>query len=910
MSALTFLSPWVLSALIALPLLWWLLRATPPSPKHLKFPGVQLLLGLRDAEKMPNRTPLWLLILRMTALAAAIFAFAEPVLNPEVRTYGNGPLLVVMDGGWASAPDWDERVTEVETLLLQAARTGRPTVFASLALPLPQGEGLPYKDARDWLPVLRGTAPQAWAPDRNAAMEWIAKERGGFETYWFTDGLQQGGDLAAALAQKGALRILGTANRPLALHPLELAAGKLHASVVGLADTTDQPFSATAFGTSPNGVEVAFGTTSGALAADETVTALTFDLPLELTNRVSRVVLNSGNSAGAVALADDGARRRKVALVGPSQQQGPQLVAPMHYLRKALEPSVALIEGNLVDVLLGAPDVIVLSDVGALSAVSSENLLAWVEKGGLLLRFAGPRMAAEGAGQVEDDPLLPVRLRAGGRSLGGAMSWNTPKHLIGFTDDSPFFGLPIPDDVEVFAQVVAQPDPELASRTLAALEDGTPLVTRRQQGEGRVVLFHVTANADWSTLPLSGLFVQMMERLSVSANAAGSDTVLEGRMWIPLETLDGFGRLAAPLDSTPVSGKDLKQPVSATAPAGLYTSDDMTAAVNVLKAGDTLAPLDLPMGMYIEILGQSNERSLKGWFLIVALTLLMVDILGTLWVTGRFANLGVIRAVLLFGMVGILPLPDARADDARALLAANETVLAYVITGDPNIDAISEAGLQGLGDVLFNRTSIEPATPVGVNVETDELAFYPMLYWPITAQQGILSEAAAQRLNRYLSTGGMIVFDTRDAQLGSGFGVMTENGRVLQNLTAGLDLPPLSPVPANHVLTRAFYLLEDFPGRWAGPDVWVETSGSIQSGINANRNDGVTPVVIGANDWASAWAVSGNGQPMFPVGRGLTGERQREMARRFGVNLVMYVMTGNYKSDQVHVPALLERLGE
>ena len=75
-----------------------------------------------------------------------------------------------------------------------------------------------------------------------------------------------------------------------------------------------------------------------------------------------------------------------------------------------------------------------------------------------------------------------------------------------------------------------------------------------------------------------------------------------------------------------------------------------------------------------------------------------------------------------------------------------------------------------------------------------------------------------------------------------------------------------------------------------------------------NLNDGVSPVLIGGNAWAEAWALDDNGLPMFSIGSGFEGERQREMANRFGVNLVMYVLTGNYKSDQVHVPALLERL--
>ena len=116
------------------------------------------------------------------------------------------------------------------------------------------------------------------------------------------------------------------------------------------------------------------------------------------------------------------------------------------------------------------------------------------------------------------------------------------------------------------------------------------------------------------------------------------------------------------------------------------------------------------------------------------------------------------------------------------------------------------------------------------------------------------------------------------------------------------------------MLTRTFYLLQDFPGRHISRDVWVEAAPADAERVEGmpfrNLNDNVTPVVIGGNDWAAAWATDQNGRPMYPVGRGFTGERQREIAYRFGVNLVMHVLTGNYKSDQVHVPALLDRLGQ
>jgi hypothetical protein len=85
----------------------------------------------------------------------------------------------------------------------------------------------------------------------------------------------------------------------------------------------------------------------------------------------------------------------------------------------------------------------------------------------------------------------------------------------------------------------------------------------------------------------------------------------------------------------------------------------------------------------------------------------------------------------------------------------------------------------------------------------------------------------------------------------------------------------------------------------AGGTVWVERSGE-------HVNDGVSSVVAGSDDWAGAWAVDDAQRPLFAVVP--DGERQREQAYRFGVNLVMYVLTGNYKADQVHLPAILERL--
>jgi len=232
------------------------------------------------------------------------------------------------------------------------------------------------------------------------------------------------------------------------------------------------------------------------------------------------------------------------------------------------------------------------------------------------------------------------------------------------------------------------------------------------------------------------------------------------------------------------------------------------------------------------------------------------------------------------------------------------------VTGDRRLDDLSKAGLIGLGQQLFGRTTIEPAAPMAVDIERDELAFFPFLYWPVSADQPLPSVAAYGKLNQFLRTGGMILFDTRDADMAGG---TSPEARRLQLIAAALDIPPLQPIAPDHVLTRTFYLLQDFPGRQNAP-IWVEAPPPDAEAAEGmpfrNLNDGVTPVVIGGNDWAAAWAVNDQGLPLYPVGRGSTGERQREISYRFGINLIMHVYTGNYKSDQVHVPALLERLGQ
>jgi hypothetical protein len=382
--------------------------------------------------------------------------------------------------------------------------------------------------------------------------------------------------------------------------------------------------------------------------------------------------------------------------------------------------------------------------------------------------------------------------------------------------------------------------------------------------------------------------------------------------------LDAFGRLkdfqgavppipAEGLAATP-PGPDHPPGLYAPVRSGTAEGDDKPArlALNLQPAVPQLVPLDrATLGAAPSPYARAPERDLGPWLLSVALLLALADLLIGYVMRGLTPRLRGSATAAAVALLLLTPTPSglraAESDDRLAELA-NETHLAYVVTGDPSVDQESEAGLKGLTRVLEQRTAVEAAEPAPVDVAKDELALFPLLYWPVPPDHPDLAPETVRRVADYLQHGGMILFDTRDGgDLLPGQDATGPGEQRLAEILKGLDLPPLQTVPADHALTRSFYLLQDFPGRWTGQPVWVDQAAP---GVN----DGVSSVIIGAHDWAGAWAEDGNGDPLYAVVPG--GETQREMARRFGVNLVMYALTGNYKTDQVHVPALLERLGQ
>jgi hypothetical protein len=907
---LAFASPWLLVALASLPVLWWLLRVLPPAPRRLDFPAIRLLLMLRRREETPAHTPLWLILLRMLLATLVILAVAHPLLNRGSEFVGSGPVVLVIDDGWGAARGWADREGAMLALIDRADRAGKPVVVLTTAKPtgddpIAASGVLRAADARR---VARAIKPKPWPVDRVAAAKAIENLRldGSATVVWLSDGLAGAGRdavvLAEALQRLGALEVYADERGKLSRLVLEPQSQGTDLVVPVLRATTlsAPEFALRAVG--DNGKLLAQQT--GRFADSAVRAEVKLDLPGEIRNEITRVEIEGEASAGAAFLIDERWRRRPVGVFsGETAERAQPLLSDLYYVERALNP-VSELRRGAVDELLGRTlAVMVLADIGKLTDSQVQKLEEWIERGGVVLRFAGPRLASDAL-----DRLIPVRLRQGGRELGGVMSWEKPAALAPFEATSPFAGLAIPPDVRIERQVLAEPSIELDQKTWARLTDGTPLVTAEKRGRGFVVLVHTTANAEWSNLPLSGLFVQMLQRLvGLSQGIAGES---EAGVLAPLEIMNGFGRLESPPSTAaPIEAAKFAEAKPAPrTPPGYYGREGARRALNLASSVTEVKPLpELPSGVTGQTYPATGELDLKPWLLLAALLIALFDLAISFFLRGlvpvRVARAGAAMLALAIAFGGSAEAQNLRDNtNDFALQATQETRLAYVETGIPAIDRVSRDGLRGLSEMLKRRTAIEPLSPMAVNIERDELAFFPLLYWPVASTQRPLSDTAFEKLQSFLRTGGTILFDTREqGELSlspSGGGVAAAR---LRGLLQGLDIPPLIPVPQDHVLTKAFYLLPSFPGRWTGGTVWVEARGG-------RHNDGVSSVIIGSHDWAGAWAVDADGAPSFPVVPG--GERQREFAYRFGVNWVMYALTGNYKTDQVHVPAIMERLGQ
>ena len=651
-----FTQPWLLALLVVLPALWWLLRVTPPSPRLIRFPAVRFFSASNRRGNIGTHTAL-AAFLRLLLTCLLILALAGPVWSPEAEINVDGPLVMVVDDGWAAAPGWQQRTQAMERLTERAVRQNREVILLGTA-PDPKEPFFQRFGASDALPSIASWQPKPWPGRRGLALERLNGEGlDDAQIVWLSDGVaedtaarREAGRFAAALKNFGTLTILAApdVDRAILLSPPESDQSELVATARRPAAGPDRTIGVSVFG--PKGEVLARQPLifdHGALDAEARI-----DLPRDLRNQIARLETSSGQGAGGTVLLDERWLRRSVGLVGLGAERTPQpLLSELYYVERALDQYADIFEGDIPTLLELELSAIVLTDSAQISEDDRIALADWIAEGGVLLRFAGPRLA-----NAEFDDLVPVPLRRGDRFLDGTLSWARPLPLQGFDESSPLGGLRLPEeDVVISRQVLAQPGPALAIHSWARLEDGTPLITGQQRERGWLVLVHTTANSDWSTLPLSGAFVDLLQRVVGLGSGAGG--MLEGLL-APIEILDGSGlsRGAWPRRAAGAWRSIGENAVaSADHPPGLYGlvdagEDSPRQALNLGSAVPDLQALDEnDFGGPVNGYRPAEEFSLMPWLLLAAMVLALIDMLIALWLRGLLPDLPGIRPSLRSG---------------------------------------------------------------------------------------------------------------------------------------------------------------------------------------------------------------------------------------------------------------------
>jgi hypothetical protein len=960
-SGLSFLIPMALGGLVILPALWWLLKLTPPRPQRIVFPPLTIMADLMPQQQTASHTPWWLLLLRMVAALCAILAVSGPFWQQGDRRLqsGSAPVVIWLENSTFAAPDWDQRIKAVREVLLQARELQKPTLLLTTDDLIQSIEPDTAQIALERLSTLKPFAAIGEVSASIKVLSAVVERYPDAELVWIAQSitikaLSTNEVYAPLKAFRNIQALVAPDRHDVALTQVRQSAKGLEVDVIR-AQVSGQNHGQTPLTlTARDEQGLVTGQTQAIFEAKNFQTTAIFELPIDIRNTIRRVEVEGARTAASVYLLDRRNLRQRVGVIqGSTADASTSLLASGYYLTKALSPfaDVTVQSGAVADAvntfLNQRLRVLVLADVGALDPETTRKLEEFMSEGGVLIRFAGSRLA------LANDALTPVRLRKGGRSFGGALSWDQPKTLAPFAPSSPFANLKTLSDVTVMRQLMAEPSLDLRAKTWASLQDGTPIITADIRGKGRLVLFHVSADPSWSNLPLSGLFVQMLRQIltlappppkraemieDTQAGAMQSPTPnavpplsmaplsMSPLSMPPLEILTGDGSILSSTMSQVQSIKPLPEAFTGRAsvmhPAGLYGAVESASSLNVMEAEDTL--IAVPISSLVQrVDGFENAQriDLRPFFLISLIILLLIDtavvclfakrgMLG-----GALKKPGLASALIMMLAVGLVAFTvgasPAFAQNSATSSPALGVHLAYVLTGDAAIDRTTRAGLIGLGQALQARTSVEPNDPIGLDLSKDETAFYSLIYWPIAPNRPLPSDAAIRRLDAFMKNGGTVIFDTRDANTVSWSDAPTPATQYLRKMLSTLDIPELEPLPRDHVLTRSFYLIEELVGRYATGRTWteilpLETEDSKRRPVRSG--DGISPIIITSNDLTAAWAVDDAGNSLHAIVGGT--ERQREMALRGGINLMMYALTGNYKADQVHVAPLLERLGQ
>ncbi len=893
---ISFANPLALWAIGSLPLIYLVVKTFPPAPKSFNFSSLYLLKSISSDTITRSKCPIWLLIFRILLILVIIIYFSKPFINSSKLDNKIENYFVFLDAGWSTASEWENYKDTLLEIMLEAKKLNKKFYLLRSNPDKERDSTIMFQSTNQLSDYLNEQPPSPWQFNLDKTINKLDKTKFKKNTRYFYilsdfDYYPNEKRISSIIKEKYPnIEIINLVSRIKVLDKPSIIADNIEIKVKRLGNffSEDQFYLKMV---SKDG-QVIYYKNYNFKKNDHTV-IIREKFPLSLINRLEKIEIVDQNHAAGKFYFDDLNKKKIIGIVSEiiDYKENP-LLSSVYYIKKALGNENKIIINNLENLISANIDILILPDVGLIEEKLSIILKKWISNGGLLIRFSGPKLAKEYTNFITTEKTYKKI-----RFLGGQLSWEDEPIIESFPDNSIFRGLEIPDDIVIRKQLMLDFKGNQKYTVLGSLKDGTPLITSKEYDKGKIILFHFTANNDWSNIPITNLFVEMLYRTTLFNSIRKNDSLEEVKMKY---FIDGFGKIQKP-DKIIKIKDGIKLQKSHPSPKnipGIYENDELSIALNLsgnLKYDQFVK--ESYKNTTEEVFFKKSISDLSKIFLYLIIIFSIVDIIATLMIKINSNILKTFKKKIGYLSMFFLLFCFIKNDNLKANDYFNETYLAYVKSANENKNKITKRGLNTLSEVLDRRTSISPRGVIEVDIEKDEIFYFPFLYWPIGKTLPDLSARTITKVKDYLFKGGIIFFDAYEIKINNSSD--SKNLKKMVSFLRKINSNELINIDKKHTLSKSFYLLNSFPGRW--------NKNLILTDKNDKRiNDGVSSIVLGFNDWASAWALDENNYPIYPVVPG--GEKQREFAYRVGVNITMYSLTGTYKNDQIHSKSILERL--
>ena len=883
------------SGLLTLPIIFLLIKYYPPKPKKRSYSSFFLLKNIINKNVTKKKFPLWLLIFRLLICFFIIFFFSDPYFKKEEKTTDYDNYIIISDNSWSKASNWEYYKDIIKEISLEAENNNKkmhlylsslenifdPVIFSS------QNQILEY---------LTKNPPSAKQISRENINE-ILKINNYFKMskvfFIFSNY-----DSNSKKAQAETLRLIAENNpATIIINPIEKITyldevlvnnEKLEIKVKRVGLYNNQDFTIKIY---DNNERILFKK-KYYFKKDVDEFKLVESFPVETINQFFKIKILNESHAGAHYYLDDYKKSLSIGIVAENDSflEKP-LLSPIYYLKKSLDKDHVIHISTVSKLIDNNKSIIFLPSDSKLEKSDIQKLKNWIKGGGALIKFSDKKALSQ-KNLYFDDRAYYQSLR----EFSTDFSIQNNLSINNFKKDSIFNNLKIPKDLIFEKQLIIDGFNSNIS-ILASLEDQSPLISMKNLGAGKVILFHITSNNEWSNLPLSNLFKEMISRLlfipKLQINKSNKELTVQS-------VINSFGELAEPFKNYTLQNNFGNGDIypSSRSPAGIYENKSFSVALNLSTNLNTETFLsDGEEKIMIKNSYEKNIFKLKKLILALIFIMFFIDMIisilmkKNLLTNNKFKNLNLVSLICIIFIISIGQ-KKSYADENY-----NGIYLAYVKSEDRLLNQIAYSGLEKLKEYLIERTSISPKGVKEVDLETDKLFYYPLVYWQISQNIPTLDNETSKKIKNYFKTGGIILFDFID--LSKSFYGGKDQLEIFKSFFSDLGIDSLQQLNKGHTLTRSYYLLNRFPGRFDNKILLIDTE-------NLDNKDGVSSAIVGLNHWIGAWAVDKNNYPLYQTVPG--GDRQRELAFRFGINLIMYALTGNYKSDQIHNKSILKRL--